>query len=245
MPQDVKDLPSYAKSTLRPLLHKLYPTSAQVFEKLSDLIRVGSDHKIVHDYIINVVYDRYALKGRAYAIMFYLDKPTQPFCNSKADPNFIGQVYSFSKPYVSKGKVTCANCQKQSEVNKLSQAQIPLTLPLLRIASTATAENEFGLPFSPSLGQIPTEKVETIFEQKLKWYFIEAGGILRHPNDFPNNTQVTVLQGEGRQAKTDAGKVLPTFGRYQILKNATKRQPFGYGNKKGRNDLTLSDPEFR
>lgn len=242
MPPDLKDLPSYAESVLKPRIHELYPTSAKAVEALPEFNRLDTDNKIFNDYIINVVYDRYALKGRAYSILFYLGKPTQPFCNSKADPNFIGQIYTFSKPYIQKGKVTCANCQKQSEVNKLSRAQIPLTLQLLRLASPIR-DNKLGLPVSPTLGYLPPKDVEEVLQHGLEWYFIEVGGILRDYKNFPDTTQVTVLQGEGRHP-TD-GKVLPSFGNYKILKEATKERPLGFGNPIGRNDLTVSDPQFR
>lgn len=241
MPQDVKDLPSYAESILKPRIHELYPTSAKIVKDLPEFTPPDSDHQIFNDYIINVVYDRYALKGRAYSILFYLGEPTQPFCNSKADPHFVGQIYTFSKPYVQKGTVTCANCQKQSEVNKLSRAQIPLTLPLLRRVSL-DLDNNLGLPIGPSVGYLATKDVETVLQHRLKWYFIEAGGVLRNYEDFPPSTQVTVLQGEGRHP-TD-GKIFPSFGNYKILEEATKERPLGFGNPIGRNDLTVSDPQF-
>lgn len=244
MPLDVKDLPDYVESILKPRIHKLYPTSAEVIRNLPEFNRLDSDNKIFNDFIINVVYDRLALKGRAYSIMFYLGKPTQPFCNSRADAHFVGQVYSFSKPYVQKGgQVTCANCHEQSAANKLSRAQIPLTLPILRNAGPIQDDNDLGLPFSPTLGHLHPPDVEVVLQHGLEWYFIEAGGILRDHESFPDTTQVTVLQGEGRHPT--GSEVFPSFGSYKILENATKERPFGYGNRIGRNDLTFSDPEFR
>lgn len=249
MPPDVEDLPSYVDSILKPRIHQLYPTSARVVKGLPEFKLGNRDEERFDDYIINVVYDRYALKGRAYSILFYLGKPTQPFCNSKADINFVGQVYTFSKPYVQKGKVSCANCHRQSAANKLSRAQIPLTLPLLRLVSPIQ-DDKLGLPENPFLGHLRKKKVEEALQHGLEWYFIEAGGILRDYKHFPETTQITVLKGEGRHSTPDkvrhsaSDKVLPSFGNYQILEEATMDRPLGYGNKIESNELTRSDPKF-
>ncbi|CRG90099.1 hypothetical protein PISL3812_07140 [Talaromyces islandicus] len=82
----------------------------------------GEQYK--HDYVVNVIYDRYALDGIPYTIVFYLnvgDKNAMP----------VGGVYNFSTK-LHKGQEdgedqSCSNCLKQEREGILSAAQIALT----------------------------------------------------------------------------------------------------------------------
>ena len=73
---DLKDMPHTPddafKNRLRQNVKKLYPTASAHVEASPGLT---TSHETFNDYIINVVYDRLALGGRAYAILFYLGDP--------------------------------------------------------------------------------------------------------------------------------------------------------------------------
>lgn len=235
---DLKDMPpglptAEFKASLRQHITQLYPsTSAKVREMGFSL-----EGHTFNDYIINVVYDRYALNGRAYSILFYIGEPTKSYSLSKSDPNFVGAIYTFSAPLVSAdGKRTCDNCGKQQAANVLSKAQIPLTLPLIRRAEKFSWGYS-GIP-AIDLGQLNPKTVERILEVGLKWYFVALGGNVVGAEKFPD-TEIAVLHGTGKHAVGD--HIMPRYGGYTRLPKATKGKSLGYLNEFGPNDLIADD----
>ncbi|TDZ21810.1 Tyrosinase [Colletotrichum orbiculare MAFF 240422] len=87
-----------------------------------------------NDFIINVVYNRYALGGRSYIIYFFIGKPAEE--GSQGDlwnPDYVGSIHSFSRNWGKSG-VSCENCARQQDNKLLSKGQVPVTLQLLQRA---------------------------------------------------------------------------------------------------------------
>ena len=130
---------------LRGYVNEIYRSASSIVRKSPDCTLPGTDD--FHDYIINVVYDCYALGGLAYSILFFIGKPPENLSTYRQSDNFLGAVYTFSNPVNNAdGSVACENCAQQSSAKVLSKAQIPITLPLLSKAATRSMgqrENRF------------------------------------------------------------------------------------------------------
>ena len=235
---DLKDMPpgeptAEFQALLRQHINELYPSTSSIVASTDYTL---ADHTF-YDYVINVVYDRYALNGRAYSILFYIGEPTKDFSASKSDPNFVGAVYTFSAPFVSaSGKITCDNCGRQQAAKALSKAQIPLTLPLIR--RTRLISDGYSTIPATLLGPLKPDKVEQVLHHGLKWYFVALGGREVELSKFPD-TEVAVLQGTGKHPVAD--HIMPRYTDYTKLTDATKNKPLGYGHRIGPNDLIGDD----
>ncbi|KAJ4248435.1 hypothetical protein NW762_012772 [Fusarium torreyae] len=105
------------------------------------LHKVGSTQNIEgldNDYVINIIYNRFALNGISYSIHFFIGKesdiPESP-ADYKLSLDYIGGIHTFSSNYWTRGNkngVNCNNCQKQQEIHQLSKGQIPVTLQLIQ-----------------------------------------------------------------------------------------------------------------
>ena len=235
---DLKDMPPGEptpefQALLRQHIKELYPSTSSIVAPTGYTLA----NDTFYDYVINVVYDRYALNGRAYSILFYIGEPTKDFSASKSDPNFVGAIYTFSAPFVSaNGKITCDNCGRQQAAKALSKAQIPLTLPLIRRAAPISAGYS-TIPAIP-LGPLEPEPVEKVLDHGLKWFFVALGGTEVEFSKFPD-TEVAVLQGTGKHPVAD--HIMPRYTDYTKLTDATKNKPLGYGHRIGPNDLIGDD----
>ncbi|PKY00109.1 Di-copper centre-containing protein [Aspergillus campestris IBT 28561] len=103
-------------------IDKLYglPTR-DLFDKLPDV----NGHQ--DDYVITVVYDKYALNGAAYKINLFLDG--QHDFKGPESEGFVASVYNFSADLDSG---PCGNCHRQKEENVRCIAQVPVTAPMRR-----------------------------------------------------------------------------------------------------------------
>ncbi|KAF5556999.1 di-copper centre-containing protein [Fusarium napiforme] len=107
------------------------------------LHEVGSTQNIEgldNDYVINIIYNRFALNGVSYSIHFFIGKesdiPESPE-DYKLSVDYIGGIHTFSSNYWTRGNengVNCENCQKQQKNHQLSKGQLPVTLALLQRA---------------------------------------------------------------------------------------------------------------
>ena len=235
---DLKDMPPGAptlefQKKLEKHVSDLYPSTSSVVHPAG----YTQDNNTFNDYIINVVYDRYALRGRAYSILFYIGAPTMSLSACRSDPNFVDAVYTFSTPLTSgDGRTTCDNCEKQEADNVLSKAQIPLTLPLIRRAAPISA-GYAGIP-GTELGLLEPHAVEKVLAVGLKWFFVELGGKVADPSDFPN-TEIAVLHGKGTHPVGD--RIMPRYENYVKKTDATKNKPLGFGHEFGPNHLIRDD----
>lgn len=143
------------QALLQQHINELYPSTSSIAAPTGYTLA----NDTFYDYVINVVYNRYALNGRAYSILFYIGEPTKDFSASKSNPNFVGAIYTFSAPLVSaSGRITCNNCGRQQAAKALLKAPIPLTLPLIRKATPISADYS-TIPAIP-LGPLKPDEVE-------------------------------------------------------------------------------------
>ena len=238
---DLKDMPPgdptpEYQASLWEHISQLYPSTSSIIQDTPGFTLEGNKF---NDYLINIIYDRYALNGTAYSILFYIGEPTLPFSLSKEDQNFVGAVYTFSAALTSDdGQISCDNCGKQKEAKVLSEAQIPLTLPLIRRAALIS-NGAFGIPATP-LGPLEPQLVERVLDVGLKWYFVEIGGREADPSEFPS-TEIAVLKGQGSHPAQ--GHIMPGYRKFKKLELATKHKQLGYGNDMGPNGLIKDDDD--
>ena len=238
-PSDMTD-PADFRQYLRGYIKGMYPTSSTLVREL----RGHKDSKITFDdYVINVVYDRYALDGRAYSILFFVGDPPSPLGEYRESKSFLGQIYTFSAPvYAESGATACENCAQQQKGKILSVAQIPITIPLLEMArGQAPLE---GVPFI-GVGDLDPDAVSTVLQKGLKWKFLELGGVehtpIEHSHTLFPDTLVALLRGQGTDLPED--DKMPQYGKYEILREITEAKPLGYGNETGlSDDLIRNDP---
>ncbi|KAI1373531.1 common central domain of tyrosinase-domain-containing protein [Hypoxylon crocopeplum] len=175
-----------------------------------------------NDYLINVIYDRYALNGRSYVIQFWLggdaDKPDSSFRDRE---NMIGQVYAFGGLAPSSATSTsgCANCGSQRDNKVQSRAQVPLTIPIIAQALSSSYSN---------IRSTLHDDVELYLEKHLHWKFVQIGGVERSANEFPD-TKISVWHGTGRhQPITRAGQeLLPVYSSYTPMYSPTEGKHCG------------------
>ena len=225
------------QDNLRAHLRVLYPSTSEIIRQ------TGVEGETFDDYIINVVYDRYALKGRAYTILFFVGNPPEALSQYHSSDNFVGAVYTFSAPVETRaGSIACNNCAKQMSNKVLSKAQISLTLPLHAKARQARdgGPPEAGIP-ALQPGALDRDSVEKFLrhdQEGLRWEFVEIGGARREPADFPD-TEIAVLQGTGSHPR--GREHLPRYEGYSKLTKATDNQYLGSGHPHTRSRLIRHD----
>ena len=234
-------------SALRAHIDKLYPSTRKILEP-----GLGSKERF-SDYIINIIYDRYALNGLAYSILFFLGQPPTELSDYRHHENFVGCVFTFSSPVDdAEGSPRCENCARQRDATVLSKAQVPITLHLLRklIPPQRASDGSFQMPVGGhQVGAVldDTERIEQVLghsDSGLQWVFVALGGQVLDKTNF-KNTLVTVLKGEGRNIDSlrDSDGTSPAYGNYKRLLNPTKDKRQGYGNDFGLSDDLIMDDE--
>ncbi len=109
---------------------------------------------------------RYALGGTPYTIHFFFGGTPEPEVITTTSllqhPNHVGMVYTFSSRIaaVEGGPARCANCEEQRDDDVLSQASIPLTIPLYNAAVDETID---------SIWRLAPEAVEPYLTNQLTW----------------------------------------------------------------------------
>ncbi|KAF2200495.1 Di-copper centre-containing protein [Delitschia confertaspora ATCC 74209] len=123
-----------------------------------------------NDYVINVVYDRYAL-GRSYTIHFFLGQvdETVDVTQLSTHASHVGSVFTFSSFAGEQGgRPRCPNCADQQTRGVISKAQVPLTIALLRDARN---------PEKHELNALFPEDVESYLEgSKFSWKVVQSDG---------------------------------------------------------------------
>lgn len=183
------------------------------------------NHLAWEDYIINVQYDRYAMKGHSYAIQFYLGSKTDSDVTVFSHANFLGQVYTLSGA-VRENPSGCENCKNQADAKVLSRAQVPITIPLLHQAT----DNEDIHPIESFI----RDEVDEYLEKHLRWRFVALGGAEKPADDFPD-TLISVWRGlgKGRHEGQDGGAnaeplpLPPSYTKYKPIHRATHGKECG------------------
>jgi tyrosinase len=138
------------------------------------------------DYVINVVYDRYALGGISYSIKFWLGGPSNEPQTNEVEENYIGEVFTFTGSFSSEGG--CENCKRQAEEGALSFDQVPITIPLL--------SHIFDKAKDHPIENLTDKEVEEYLKLHLGWTYVQHGGHKLNPEEFPK-TEISVMKGQG------------------------------------------------
>jgi tyrosinase len=176
-------------------INKCYSITRRDCLKSPDLLGSGGDQT---DYIINVVYDRYALGGTPYTIHFFLgvvDEVIQTFHKLITHhPNHIGSVFTFSSGVELNNNTGCQNCIDQRKAGRLSKAQIPITSVLLKHA---------GNPAISAISKIIPGQVEDYLTKNLHWKFLRTDGSEIPVSSLPE-TKIFIMAGKGEHAEDNS-----------------------------------------
>lgn len=213
-------------------IYKTYPCTPHYIGNVANNQTTHDNNKIfgpVHtknqtwnDYLINVVYDRYALNGRSYTIEFWLGgEPGDPKSAFKQQKNLIGRVYNFGGLIpATTGSATavsasgCTNCGSQKGHKILSKAQVPLTIQIL---SQALDGKNY-----PNIHSTTTDEVNKYLEKHLHWRYVQIGGREMPSASFPH-TKISVWRGIGQPSEHSSTqrKLPPKYGGYIPIHAAT------------------------
>lgn len=219
---------------LRSHIDTIYPGTGHLIESMAgySTIPIGIEPRQSRtgswkDYIINVVYDRYALDGLSYTIQFFIGGPPGEDTTTFEKHNYIGHVYSFGgRQSTSEG--SCMNCKRQAAAQVLSRAQVPLTIHLLQHAKDNIPDHslkDFG-------------KIEEYLRLHLRWRLVKYGGEVISEQGFKKNfskLQISVLRGTGRikpGSVQSAGSVSSLYSDYIPLPEITDGKPGGLQHDK-------------
>ncbi|KAK1143577.1 hypothetical protein N8T08_006187 [Aspergillus melleus] len=112
------------RETILERLDKLYgdPTR-DLYAHIPDPNNKTDDEKERDDYVITLIYDRYALRGAPYTINVFLGEISAGSYSGPGSEGFVGSIYNFSGSLEN-----CPNCKKQAEEGVKSIAQVPATI---------------------------------------------------------------------------------------------------------------------
>lgn len=200
-----------------------YPSTASIVSRDEGIPGVFTeDEGFFHDYIITVLYDDQALKGRSYTINFYLGAPAGKDSNDRNETdNFAGCVSTFASNHL------CQNDSRERESSSLCGARILLTSRLVKrfkrditlLIRRTSAKNA-----ESTLLDINPENVGEYLKRNLTWEYRSNAGHLLDAVNFPR-TKVAVLSGKGTKFTKDLP--MPSYDDYKILYGATNGKPGG------------------
>ncbi|KAL3427941.1 tyrosinase [Phlyctema vagabunda] len=159
----------------------IVPNSSELQEKWEE-----------NDYVVNVLYDRFALGGYPYLIRIFLgDVPEGPPFYFVDTPTQVGLVYNFSGPTESRGQGPegCANCTRQQQDHELSTGQVILTDYLIERIHKHVQER--GL----TLQTLSREEVVQYLKNNLHWRISDANDVLVAKENVPS-LKISVAMGK-------------------------------------------------
>ncbi|KAE8393458.1 common central domain of tyrosinase-domain-containing protein [Aspergillus alliaceus] len=186
-------------SDVKKLINELYGQPAlDVF---------GDDARAQDDYVINVIYDRYALNGIPYTIVFYFE--------FEKFRKIVGGVYNFSTKLRSAHEGGCDNCVKQKNEGVLSAAQVSLTYTLHK------GKEWHGF------NSLKPENIVPLIRNRLRWVILGNDNTVKFeshgpPAAYPTWESLKVIPSHGtisyptRDGKFELGD-LPSYGHYDHI----------------------------
>ncbi|KAH7354961.1 putative tyrosinase [Rhexocercosporidium sp. MPI-PUGE-AT-0058] len=176
---------------------------------------------VENDYIVNVLYDRFALEGYPYTIRIFLgDVPEGPSFYFEDTPTQVGCVYNFSAPaeFRGDGPEGCANCHRQKQDHELSTGQVILTDYLVEHITKSIQDR--GL----TLQSLSREDVVEYLRKNLHWRIsdIDENVILKE-----NMPSLKISVAMGRATHFLAAAVPSHYGDYEVLWEITENRLAG------------------
>ncbi|CZS88976.1 uncharacterized protein RAG0_00474 [Rhynchosporium agropyri] len=181
-----------------------------------------SDEKwIENDYIVNVLFDRFALEGYPYVVRIFLgDVPEGPSFYFEDTPTQVGCVYNFSAPaeFRGDGPEGCANCHRQKQDHELSTGQVILTDYLVEHITKSIQDR--GL----TLQSLSRADVVAYLKTNLHWRIsdIDDNVILKE-----NMPSLKISVAMGRATHFLAASVPSRYGDYEVLWEVTESRLAG------------------
>ncbi len=185
-----------------------------------------------NDYVVNIVYNRFALAGRPYAIHIFVGKVPDrlPYTFDDPEGSLVGQVYTFSSPADTFGtdiEVGCVNCRSQEAAEIESSGTVVLTNALItrwKNQLRHTPRQRLADDEVPHvLESMEPEHVVPFLEANLRWRVTSLGDLLP-PRDLPS-LRVSVAVGKADHYADP--KKLSRFYDYKGAKEVTKDRPQG------------------
>ncbi|KZS92316.1 hypothetical protein SISNIDRAFT_467154 [Sistotremastrum niveocremeum HHB9708] len=222
--------PLYTAS-IRAAVNNLYSNSRSVLLDSTS----GSDVQTSqHDYVVNVIYKKFALGGDAFKVHIYVGKDKE-----------VGTVYNFSaRPEETGGPEGCGNCRSQQEDETLATGQVHVTVPLLDAVQNS----------SIALSSLHPDHVEEYLKKHLHWKVTKLYGE-EVPLDSIPSLKVSLAVGTGDHYKDEtqlSNKQTIAAGvgtgdseiRIALQVVFESRVKLGYGHLRGPNrNQTANTPE--
>ncbi|KAG5815232.1 hypothetical protein H9Q74_002925 [Fusarium xylarioides] len=227
-------IPGEFQTELRSHIDAIYPGTGHLIESMKssdsipDALQPCQGHKgSWNDYIVNVVYARYALDGLSYTIQFFIGRPPGEETTSFEKHNYVSHVYSFGgRQSTSEG--SCRNCKRQAAAQVLSCAQVPLTIHILHHIKDDIPDHSIE----------DYDEIEEYLRLHLRWRVVKYGGEVVSKEGFKKNfskLQISVLRGTGQIKPGNAqsaGSVSSLFSDYVPLPEITDGKPGGLQHDK-------------
>lgn len=183
------------------------------------------------DYVVDVIYNRFALGGLPYTIHIFVGKvPDQlPYTFDDPEGSLVGQVYTFSSPADQLGtdaEVGCINCRSQEAAEVLSSGTVVLTNALItRWKNQLKHTPRHRMPDSAPdvLASMKPEDVIPFLKTNLRWRVTSVNGVV--PREELKELRVSVAAGK---ADHYADRTKPSrFYDYQGAYEVTEGRPQG------------------
>ncbi|KZS90384.1 Di-copper centre-containing protein [Sistotremastrum niveocremeum HHB9708] len=191
-------------ASIKAAVNNLYSNSRSV---LLGSTPSSDDKASHHDYVVNVVYKKFALGGDAFKVHIYVGKDKE-----------VGTVYNFSaRPDETGGPEGCGNCRSQQEDETLATGQVHITVPLLHDVEDS------AIPLS----SLHPDHVEEYLKKNLHWKVTKLYGE-EVPLDSISSLKVSLAVGTGEHYKDETQ--LSKYHSYRILHSVTEGRAGGLGH---------------
>ncbi|KAK0704488.1 hypothetical protein B0H67DRAFT_557288 [Lasiosphaeris hirsuta] len=195
-----------------------------------------------NDYIVNVVYNRFALGGHPYSIHIFVGKVPDrlPYTFDDPEGSLVGQVYTFSSPADQQGtdaEVGCANCRAQEAAEVESSGTVVLTNALItrwknQLVHTPRqrlSDGDEGEEVPRVLASMEPQDVVPFLRTNFRWRVTSLEGLVP-PEQLPS-LRVSVAVGKADHY-ADQTK-LSRFYDYRGANDVTRDRPQGAGPDDG------------
>ncbi|KAF7537431.1 hypothetical protein G7054_g3742 [Neopestalotiopsis clavispora] len=185
----------------------------------------------VDDYVINVIYEKFALKGKQFTIHVFVGHVPEQVPYTFQEPGTqVGQVINFSmEAPPSDDADGCGNCAKQAASHSEATGRVVLTNALI----TRWKNQIEHVPADPSgpsvLGGMDPENVVKFLKHHLHWR-VTSSGQLVEPTDIPS-LKVSLAVGKADHF-ADRAK-MSKFYNYNAAYDVTQGRPNGAGPEDG------------
>ncbi|KAF0317000.1 tyrosinase [Colletotrichum asianum] len=147
--------------------------------RLADYDRPAEDIIGFDDYVVDVVYEKFALGGRMFVVDIFIGKvPSQPPYDFEETDSLVGQVVNFSSQLPSPELAGCGNCRAQEAERVLSSGRVVLTNALItryKQQSVHTPEHPDGIRV---LGGMDPDHVVEFLKDNLHWRVTSEGELV-------------------------------------------------------------------